>query len=627
MKLSVIIVSYNVEAFLSQCLVSVKRAIERVGKDSVEVFIVDNISVDGTCAMVKEKFPQYTLIENSENVGFSVANNQAIKLAKGEYVLLLNPDTVVQEDTFAKCIEYSDANPRLGGLGIPMFDGAGGYLPESKRGVPTPWASFCKISGIYKLFPKSEKLNSYYVGNIDRDQTAQIEVLSGAFMWMRADALKEVGVLDEEFFMYGEDIDLSWRIVKGGWENHYFSGTRIIHYKGESTKKGSLNYVTVFYKAMLIFTAKHFEGSQAWLYKWIIRLAIYARASLSIVKRLIMRLALPVFEFGALFLSLIYLLNVYSSYTGIEYDGGLTTASLLIYSGVWLLFLWLFGGYDKPWIPRKVLRGLGVGTLVLFAVYGLMPEAIRFSRAILFLGSASFLSIVIVGRVIFGGWRMGKKPLNRLIVAGKEEFEEISMLINSMEPEFESSKCLSLELMPEDLAVLVDSVRVHGIGEVIFSGREVSSKEIISALGVLTGQQVHSRIAWTEDGSLVGVGGPGPLTELDGAIYGPGSRRSKRLFDLAMSIFMLIVSPLLLISGRAAWVGRAAKVLLGRYTWVGIDLLEINKGTFAQPYFILATDNKDVRVKERLSLSYVNQYHPIEDLKLVLNSLLLQNQN
>lgn len=626
MKLSVVIVSYNVEAFLSQCLVSVERAIERVGKDKVEVFIVDNISVDGTCAMVKEKFPQYTLIENSENVGFAIANNQAIKLSKGEYILLLNPDTVVQEDTFEKCIEFSDAHPKLGGLGVPMFDGSGTYLPESKRGVPTPWASLCRISGIFKLAPKSKKLNSYYAGHIERDETAPIEVLSGAFMWMRKEALDEVGLLDEAFFMYGEDIDLSWRIVKGGWENHYFADTRIIHYKGESTKKGSLNYVTVFYKAMLIFAAKHFEGSQAWLYNWIIRLAIYARASLSIVKRLVLRLALPVFEGAALYASLIFILNYYSSYTGIEYDFDLTSSTFLLYSLIHLVFLWLFGGYDKPWIPRRVLKGIGVGTLVLLAVYGLLPEELRFSRAMLLLGSGAFLTIVAAGRIIFGGWRLGKKPQNRLIVAGKEEFDEINKLINLMEPDFEGSTCISMELMPKDLNTLVDAVRVHKIGEVIFSGREVSSKDIISALALLSGKQVHSRIAWTEDGSIVGAGGPGPLTELDQAIYGPGSRRSKRIFDLSMSLFMILFSPLLLVLGRYIWIGRAFKVILGKFTWVGIDVPEIKNGTFSKPYFILAADNKDVRMKERLSLTYVKQYHPIEDLKLVLNSLLLQNE-
>ncbi|MBM72295.1 MAG: hypothetical protein CL847_05890 [Crocinitomicaceae bacterium] len=239
MKLSVIIVSYNVEGFLTQCLVSVERAISKVVADQIEVFVVDNDSVDGTCEIVKRKFPWVKLIENKENTGFSVANNQAIALAKGEYILLLNPDTVVSENTFKACIEYSDKNAKLGGLGVPMYDGGGAYLPESKRGIPTPWASMCRISGIYRLAPKSTNLNSYYAGHLDKDQTSQIDILSGAFMWMRAEALEQVGVLDEDFFMYGEDIDLSWRIIKGGWENHYFTDTQIIHYKGESTKKAA----------------------------------------------------------------------------------------------------------------------------------------------------------------------------------------------------------------------------------------------------------------------------------------------------------------------------------------------------------------------------------------------------
>ena len=240
MKLSVIIVSYNVEGFLTQCLVSVERAIAQakaLGSGDVEVFVVDNNSVDGTCKIVKDKFPWVKLIENKDNTGFSVANNQAIVLSKGEYVLLLNPDTVVSEDTFISCIEYSDKHPNLGGLGVPMYDGAGTYLPESKRGIPTPFASLSRMSGMYKLAPKSEKLNSYYAGHISKDENAEIEILSGAFMWMRASAIDKVGMLDETFFMYGEDIDLSWRIIKGGYENHYFAETQIIHYKGESTKK------------------------------------------------------------------------------------------------------------------------------------------------------------------------------------------------------------------------------------------------------------------------------------------------------------------------------------------------------------------------------------------------------
>jgi GT2 family glycosyltransferase len=235
--------------------------------DGIEVYVVDNISVDGTTQMVKERFAWVHLIENTENVGFSIANNQAIKISNAKYVLLLNPDTVVQEDTFTECMTFADANPKLGCMGVPMYDGTGAFLPESKRGIPTPWASFCRISGLFRLAPRNANLNSYYAGHLRNDETNIIEVLCGAFMWISKETLDKVGLLDEDFFMYGEDIDLSWRIIKGGYDNYYFAGTRIIHYKGESTKKGSLNYVTVFYNAMLIFAAKHFEGSQANLLK------------------------------------------------------------------------------------------------------------------------------------------------------------------------------------------------------------------------------------------------------------------------------------------------------------------------------------------------------------------------
>ncbi|MAO46429.1 MAG: glycosyl transferase family 2 [Crocinitomicaceae bacterium] len=632
MKLSVIIVSYNVEGFLTQCLVSVERAIAQakaLGSGDVEVFVVDNNSVDGTCKIVKDKFPWVKLIENKDNTGFSVANNQAIVLSKGEYVLLLNPDTVVSEDTFISCIEYSDKHPNLGGLGVPMYDGRGTYLPESKRGIPTPFASLSRMSGMYKLAPKSEKLNSYYAGHISKDENAEIEILSGAFMWMRASAIDKVGMLDETFFMYGEDIDLSWRIIKGGYENHYFAETQIIHYKGESTKKGSLNYVSVFYKAMLIFAAKHFEGGQAWIYNMVIRLAIYARATLSIVRRIAEKLLLPSAEWLALFGSLLLILKYYSEYSGIDYNWDLATISLGSYSSVFIVVLWLFGGYDRPWVPRRVMKGIAAGTIILIAVYGLLPESIRFSRAILLLGAISFFFIVAIGRIIFGQWRLGKRVSNRLLVASPAEADSICSLLNTLEPQSKSPQHKTSILDPSNVTSLSEFTRIHNIGEVIFSGRDVTANAIISSLASISSLQIVCRIAWTDDGSVMGSGGPGPdpVTELDGAIYSPSARRSKRLLDIALSLLLIVLSPLLFISARFKWVKNAFSVLLGFKTWVGINIPGINQEAFSKPFVILAVDSDDIRVRERLSLSYARQYHPFEDLKLVLNSLLLQNEN
>ncbi len=246
MKLSVIIVNYNVEHFLEQCLYSVRRAMQGI---EGEVFVVDNNSVDGSLKMLAEKFPEVKVIANKDNVGFSRANNQAIRVSTGEYVLLLNPDTVVEDDTFSKCLAFMDAHPDAGGLGVKMVDGKGNFLPESKRGLPTPAAAFYKMFGLAKLFPHSKRFAHYYMGHLSDDETNEVEILAGAFMLMRRATLDKVGLLDETFFMYGEDIDLSYRITQGGYKNYYFPETRIIHYKGESTKKTSVNYVLVFYKA------------------------------------------------------------------------------------------------------------------------------------------------------------------------------------------------------------------------------------------------------------------------------------------------------------------------------------------------------------------------------------------
>ena len=630
MKLSVIIVSYNVEHFLAQCLISVERAIANFSDQTpstasqIDVFVVDNISVDGTCDMVKERFPWVTLIENSENVGFSKANNQAIHISNAEYVLLLNPDTVIQEDTFTKCISFADENPKLGGMGVPMFDGSGTYLPESKRGIPTPWASLCRISGLFRLAPKSQNLNNYYAGHLSADENHKIDVLSGAFMWMRKSTLDEVGVLDEDFFMYGEDIDLSWRIVKGGWENHYFTGTRIIHYKGESTKKGSLNYVSIFYKAMLIFAAKHFEGSQARSFNFLIRLAIYFRALISVLRRIVTRMAWPLLEGVFLQIGLFLLLSFYANYSGIQYDPYATNVAMVIYSSVWVFFLWVCGGYDKPWIPRRVMKGIAAGSIVLIACYGLLPEDYRFSRAILLLGAIWFSAVVIFGRITLGGWRLGAKPKSRLLVAGEDESRSMKQLLESIELREGISEATHV-IRPNEISTIVDVLRVHSIGEIVFSGRDVRSEDIITVLASLVDKTVVCRIAWTDDGYVMGSGGPGPdpVTELDRAIYGPSARRSKRIFDLFSSFILLLVFPLLFVFKRSDWIAYSFKVFLGKSTWVGLD--GVHKQS--RPSIIYAVENDDDRVKERLNLAYARKYNWFEDLKLVLNALLLQSVN
>ena len=261
-QLSVIIVSYNVKYYLEQCLRSVVAAAK--DKFNIEIFVVDNASPDESVSYLRGRFPlsdypYIHIISNSRNVGFGRANNQAIKKAKGEYVLFLNPDTVVSEDTFSKCFDFAKKQTDFGALGTMMLHDNGRFAYESRRGMPTPWASFCKMSGLTSLFPYSRTFGKYYMRYQNKLEPSEIEIISGAYFMTKKSVLDKVGGFDEEFFMYGEDIDLSYRILKGGYRNYYVPAP-ILHYKGESTKKNTFKYVHVFYNAMLIFFKKHYHN-------------------------------------------------------------------------------------------------------------------------------------------------------------------------------------------------------------------------------------------------------------------------------------------------------------------------------------------------------------------------------
>lgn len=297
MVLSIIIVNYNVKYFLEQCLLSVKKAIaasrergvgrqesgvgsreSRVGSGefSAEVFVVDNNSTDGSIDYLKSKFEFVQFIPNTTNVGFAKANNQALQIAKGECVLFLNPDTIVPEDCFVKCIEFIKSVDKAGACGVRMVDGSGRFLKESKRGFPAPWVSFCKLFGLAALFPHSKLFARYYLGHLNEKQNHTTDALPGAFMFVKKEVLDITGGFDEQFFMYAEDIDLSFRIQQAGYHNYYFADCTIIHFKGESTKRGK-EYGKLFYKAMSQFAKKYYRSSA-----WYLEGAIWLRRMLAV---------------------------------------------------------------------------------------------------------------------------------------------------------------------------------------------------------------------------------------------------------------------------------------------------------------------------------------------------------
>lgn len=301
MKLSVIIVSYNVKYYIAQCLRSVEKAIGVLecgqqgdaSGDTAEIIVVDNHSQDGTVEYLEQcfpasRYPNLHVVACTHNNGFARANNLAIRKSESDLVLLLNPDTIIGEHVLKAAVSFMRSHPDAGALGVRMLGANGKPAPESRRGLPSPMVAFYKMMGLCSRFPRHRSFGHYYMGYLPWDEPAKIEVVSGAFCMIRREALLKVGLLDEDFFMYGEDIDLSYRILKGGYQNYYLP-VDILHYKGESTQKSSFRYVHVFYEAMLIFFRKHYSG-MSHLLSIPIKFAIYARASVAFTQMMTARI-------------------------------------------------------------------------------------------------------------------------------------------------------------------------------------------------------------------------------------------------------------------------------------------------------------------------------------------------
>ncbi len=651
LKISVIIVNYNVVYFLEQCLNAVKKAIAHTNG---EVIIVDNNSVDGSVAMVQSKFSEYILIANKQNRGFSYANNQALKMAQGEYCLLLNPDTVVEEDTFKKVVAFMDNHPEAGGLGVKMIDGKGNFLPESKRGLPTPIVAFYKVFGIAALFPKSKRFGKYHLGYLDKDQTHEIEILSGAFMLMRKSVLLETGLLDEDFFMYGEDIDLSYRILKAGYKNYYYPETRIIHYKGESTKKSSINYVFVFYNAMIIFARKHFSHKNARLFSFLINIAIYLRAGTAILTRFIRKMLLPITEamliFGTMFLLVEYWEKNVKYIHGGQYPNQLLEIVIPVYILTWLSSVWLIGGYDKPVKIKNIFKGIGVGTAIILVAYALIPENLRFSRALILLGALVAFGILLATRLLlhvlnFSGYQIGKSQLKRILIVGSyEESKRVAELLEKTRVGTSKVLLLSTDTAENNnsphfvgnLGQLEESILIHKIDEVIFCAKNISSQKIIDLMSGLVQTDVDFKIAPPESLFLVGsnsIESSGDLYVIDiNSITKPENRRNKRLFDITASLILLFCSPILLfqVEEKIGFLKNIFYVITGIKSWVGYHsdkqkdentfnpLPQIKNGVLFPSD---AISSSPIKNNIKLNFLYSKDYTVFQDIKIVLSAL------
>ncbi|MCQ2280694.1 MAG: glycosyltransferase [Bacteroidales bacterium] len=591
MKLSIVIVNYNVEHFLEQALLSVYKALKNI---EAEVFVVDNNSVDHSLEMLAEKFPQVRVIANKENVGFARANNQAIRESTGEYVLLLNPDTVVEEDTFDKCIAFMDATPDAGGLGVKMVNGQGEFLPESKRGIPFPAVAFYKLFGLSKIFPQSHKFGSYHLTYLDNDEINAVEVLSGAFMLMRKKTLDEVGLLDEDYFMYGEDIDLSYRILKGGYKNYYFPKTRIIHYKGESTKKGSLNYVHVFYKAMQIFAQKHFSKNNAKLFNALINCAIWFRASLAALKRILSRLLLPFADFALSFAGLFGLATYWNRVVMAGRHSAFPSYYfywvLPLYILVWILAVWACKGYKHPLKTARANRGVVLGTVAILLVYALLPETLRFSRAVLLLGAMWSLISVNLLRAIakrlpkkFGG--PDQTATRRVVVVGDvDEASRVLSIVRMMDNKCDFWGIVTIREAPTNdnriigrISQIQDLLTLYRVNEVIFCSRDLSSEQIIDQMCQLQSSQLEFKIAPEDSVAVIGsssIFSTETSYTLDvHVITQKRNRICKRIFDIVSSLLLLLffVVDIWFVKQKNGFIRNIFQVLSGKKSWVGMS--------------------------------------------------------
>ncbi|OQX98396.1 MAG: hypothetical protein B6I24_05405 [Bacteroidetes bacterium 4572_128] len=646
MKLSIIIVNYNVKYFLEQCLCSVEKAIKNL---KTEVFIIDNNSVDGSCAMLKKKFPHFYLIENKENTGFSRANNQGISISKGEYILLLNPDTLVEEDTFEKIINFMDKTPYAGGLGVKMIDGNGNFLPESKRALPTPEVAFYKIFGLSSLFKNSKKFGRYHLSFLDKEKIHSVEILSGAFMMMRKKVLDEIGYLDETFFMYGEDIDLSYRIIKHGYKNYYFPETTIIHYKGESTKKGSINYVKVFYKAMIIFAEKHFSKKNIKIFSFLINIAIYFRAILSLIKRFFKNIFLPFLDALLLFWGIYFIKSYWEIYKFGEensYPETFLKFSIPIYIFILLFFLYFHGSYKKPIKLRKTAKGLFTGTIFILIIYALIDESYRFSRAIILIASlwgmfASFFNRFLLSILNLKDFQLDFNKRKKIIIIGEEEESKIvKNILNQVTKKINLIGFVSLKSQKNSYFIanikdIKEIINVHKIDEIIFCSKDISSKEIINNMLILSNFSVEYKIASAESLSIIGsnsIDTAGNLYVVNiNSISKEENQRKKRILDIFISLFFILflVFYIFFIKKPINFMENIFYVLINKISWVSYiekkdlkidNLPKIKKGVFSN-FSIKKNKKLSLKKLELLNIIYAKNYNVWKDLYIIWKSL------
>ena len=603
--------------------------------------MVDNNSTDGSRQLLEEKFPGIYFYWNTTNTGFAKANNQALRYAKGEYILFLNPDTIVAEDCFEKCIDFFKANPGAGALGVKMIDGSGGFLKESKRAFPGPITSLFKLSGLSKIFPHSKTFARYHLGHLSKEETHEVDVLAGAFMMIPSKILNEVGGFDETFFMYGEDVDLSYRIQKAGYKNYYFASTTIIHFKGESTKKGSLNYVRLFYSAMSLFVKKHYSGTKASVFNILIQTGILLRAVLAFASKILQTIGLPVLDAVIIFLSFWGVKFLWNDYIrqDVNYSPNMLIVAFPVFTIIFLIAAYYAGLYDKGYKQTQLNRSLTVASLILLSGYALLPESVRFSRGILVFGIIMAFIVMSILRSIFIRWNLlaaipeDEEHPQTIVVASSKDFETVNMLMQQAGMQervlgrIESKQAASTGALGtvNQISMLL---KTYPVKEIIYCEDGISFKEIIEQLQKQP-HYIKTKFHATGSSSIVGsdnknTAGDTLSINKKYAIASPVNRRNKNLLDASAAVLMLLVFPVHFFTQKKPlkFFYNLFEVLFMQKTWVGYaaknNLPRLKKGILTSTALPAALNRLP---EESLLLSdewYAASYKISADIKKIL---------
>lgn len=639
MQLSIIIVNYNVRHFLEQCLCSVQVAIKGI---SAEVIVVDNNSTDGSITYLQPLFPRVKWIVNTQNTGFAVANNQAVELATGEYILYLNPDTLLAEDCLHQCLQFMKAHPSAGATGIRMLDGSGRFLRESKRAFPSPLTSLFKLAGLASLFPTSKLFARYHLGHLPENSNSEVDVLAGAFIMVRRTVLAQTGAFDERFFMYGEDIDLSYRIQKGGWQNWYFSGSSIIHFKGESTKKGSLNYVRMFYQAMYLFVQKHYGGGRAVIFRWFIQVAIWLRAGLSAVISFIKWIGLPLLDAILVLLSLFALKYVWQ--TGVK-PGMIMRPEIVwtafpVFTILFIVAGSIAGLYQRRYKPLRTWYAMMAAIVINLAVYSLLSDEYRFSRGIVLFGG--LLASVVILLFRYALLQAGALPIadehkeqqQTLIAASMPAFNEVQQLLQSAGREERVLGRIAPGYDAQDaigqLSHLGGLLKAIPIREIIFC---IDEELTLNAALSIMQQHKKLRYAFHYHNSLSIIGshskdtsGEAVAAQAHFNLAQPAYRGNKRSFDIVASLLLLVLAPLHIFFMRKPlnFITNCIQVLAGKKTWIGYHAptteLPVLKPGILLPNAMAAANSKDPPEQSWKAIDhwYAKEYSWTMDIRILL---------